>query len=122
MAERGTGPGSTIDGVGAIRPLGRGSSGEEVDVRTVRTLVFAAGLALCGDASALPVPIVPATSAAVLDRVQLACGPYRCFRRPFWRYGDGRGFFPAPRFGSPPERRFGYRPFGFGRFGGFRGR
>jgi hypothetical protein len=49
----------------------------------------------------------------------MVCGPYRCFRRPLWRYGSGRGFFPLRRFGPPPARRFYYRPFGFRRFGGF---
>ena len=68
-------------------------------------------------AAALPVPQV-AWRATGPEAVQFACGPYRCGARPFWRYGDRRGFFPMRRFGPPPARRFGYRPFGFGRFGG----
>ena len=91
-------------------------------MRAVLIVVLAVGLALSGPASALPVATIPAPASAPPVRVQLACGPYRCFQRPFWRYGDGRGFFPAPRFGPPFGRRLGYRPFGYGRFGGFRRR
>lgn len=83
-------------------------------------VVAAAVLAAAGPVGrAVALPVVPvARQAAVAEPAQLVCGPYRCFRRPFWRYGDGRGFFPMRRFGPPPVRRFGYRPFGFGRFGG----
>lgn len=93
---------------------------EEVCVKPVRNLLLAAAVlvaaAPAGPAVAIPaLPPLPWRAPAVVP-VQLVCGPYRCFRRPFWRYGNGRGFFPMRRFGPPPVRRFGYRPFGFGRF------
>jgi hypothetical protein len=86
-------------------------------VKLVRSLVLSAALAWCGGAFALPV--APEPWSRGLLPAQMVCGPYRCFRRPLWRYGTGRGFFPLRRFGPPPARRFYYRPFGFRRFGGF---
>lgn len=88
----------------------------------MRNLVLAVAVLAAGPALALPSAPVPLGATGVpgltAEPVQLVCGPRRCFRRPFWRYGDGRGFFPLRRFGPPPIRRFGYRPFGFRRFGG----
>lgn len=84
-------------------------------------LALAAALAWCGGATALPMrPGAPSLSGVDIVPAQLVCGPYRCFRRPVWRYGDGVGFRPYRRLGPVPLRRFGYRPFGFGRFGGGR--
>lgn len=86
----------------------------------VRNLLLAAViLAAAGPGGPAALSVAPvAWHAAGPTPAQMVCGPYRCFRRPFWRYGDGRGFFPLRRVGPPPVRRFGYRPFGFGRFGG----
>ena len=64
--------------------------------------------------SVAPVAALAASDAASsVESVRLVCGPFRCFRRPGWRYGYGYGF---RRFGYG----YGYRGYGFRRYGGRR--
>ena len=89
-------------------------------MKAILALALAGAITLIA-VSASALPISPAARAASgVEPVQFVCGPFRCFRRPFWRYGRGVGFQPYRRFGPAPFRRFGYRPFGFGRPGGLR--
>ena len=87
----------------------------------LRNVVLALAVLVAEPASALTPAPGTALRGAGLETVQLVCGPHRCFRRPFWRYGDGRGFFPLRRFGPPPLRRFGSPPFRPFLFRPFRG-
>ena len=85
-------------------------------MKTLRVLILVGAVAWGGSA-ALALPAAPrAPTGAVPVPAGLVCGPYRCFRRPLWRYGRGVGFRPFRPFGPPPLRRFAHPPFGFGGF------
>ena len=88
-----------------------------------RTLLLVVGLWLfchvTASAGPLATPVTGAPAAgtappAAFETAALVCGPYRCFDRPFWRYGAGTGFRPFAPFGYRPFRRPGYSPFPFG--------
>ena len=89
-----------------------------------RTLLLATALALPWPGAALAWPTVPSRPPASIDAAEptaLVCGPYRCFRRPFWRYGYGTGFRPFLPYAGRGFRRFEFRRFGYPPFGlGFR--
>ncbi len=82
-------------------------------MRHLRSLGLAALIAFSAvdAASAGPMSVAPETTLAAADSavkiepVVLVCGPFRCFRRPGWRYGYGfrRGY---PGYGY---RRYGWR-------------
>ena len=85
-------------------------------MRNLRSLGLAAVItfsavdaASAGPMSVAPVtPLAASDSASNIESVRLVCGPFRCFRRPGWRYGYGYGFRP---FG------YGYRGYGYRRYG-----
>ncbi len=85
-------------------------------MKSLRSLGLAAILAFSAvdAASAGPMSIAPEAtlaagdSASTIEPVRLVCGPFRCFRRPGWRYGYGYGF---RRYG------YGYPGYGFHRYG-----
>ena len=91
-----------------------------------RTLLLVVGMLLFCRATAsagpLAAPLAGTAPSEAWQTVALVCGPYRCFDRPFWRYGAGTGFRPFAPFGARPFRRFGYSPFPLGprRFDGRR--
>jgi hypothetical protein len=101
--------------------MGIGFDAGAVMSRALQILVLATALAAAGGAHALPVAApLAGEPPALVEPAQAFCGPYRCFARPFWRYRSGAGFLPYRRFGFAPARpRFA--PFGFRRFGGYRG-
>ena len=86
-------------------------------MRSLRSLGLAAVIAFSAvdAASAGPMSIAPVTPLAAseaatgVESVRLVCGPFRCYRRPGWRYGYGYGFRPYGYYRGYGYRRYGWR-------------
>jgi hypothetical protein len=95
--------------IGAKVPSNRDRA-EENGMKALRTLGLAAAIALgaMDAASAGPMSIAPGESLAAgqtnIEQARVVCGPYRCVRRPGWRYGYRPGW------------RYGYRRYGWRRW------